>query len=300
MNQMHQSASIDSPLSIEQSQSIDGVDKRRWLAQFKGTFLRTNERTIMGPTSHFGPLRVQRPFYPEGNDLLHVYVLHPPGGLVGGDLLNIELNAKPDSHVLMTTPSAGKLYRNETDLSQGQETRINVAHGASVEYLPQENIVFNGANGDLSTHINIEGDGQFLGWEITTLGRQHGDEPFEQGMLNQSIKIYRDGRPIFLDRMHIHHDDNTLHSLNTLASKTVFGTFVIATQKALDLEDWQHNCNQISTNYTLAVTQKPGIIIARALGIHTEAVKKALEGIWHSLRPMILERPACVPRIWLT
>ena len=133
----------------------------RWPAQYSGKFLFSDSSTRLGKTHHFGPLRVQRPFFPEGDDCLHFYLLHPPGGLVGGDCLSIDLSLESGAHVLMTTPSAGKIYRNISGFSQSHRARLSIADGAVLEYLPQENIVFDGAQGELHTQVEIQAGGVF-------------------------------------------------------------------------------------------------------------------------------------------
>ena len=60
-----------------------------WLANYQAELVYLDDKTRLGKTSHFGPLRVQRAFYPEGNICAHLYLLHPPGGLVAGDYLTI-------------------------------------------------------------------------------------------------------------------------------------------------------------------------------------------------------------------
>lgn len=115
---------------------IDKADPH-WRALFRGEFYGAHGpdqalHTRMGKTMHYGPLRVQRPFFPEGPDVLHMYLLHPPGGLVGGDYLAIQVSAIDQARVLVTTPSAGKLYRNESSLDQLQQVVLSVADNSVI------------------------------------------------------------------------------------------------------------------------------------------------------------------------
>ncbi len=288
--------------------SLPALDSQRWLAQFSVTFFSVDSSTRMGKTEHYGPLRVQRPFHPEGPECLHFYLLHPPGGLVGGDRLSIDLHLQQNSHVLMTTPSAGKIYRNISDHPQGQFVSLKVDDAAVLEYFPQENIVFDGASGELHTKINLKGTGLFCGWEITCLGRFESSEPFRLGHLQQSMMIYRDGRPLFCDRFQLQELPEKPSGLQAASAgfrgRSVFGTFVITADLLSDDEfseqliEWQIAMN--AEGVQLAMTQKPGIWVVRALTDKAEKLRGAFEGLWQQVRPQVLGRQACAPRIWRT
>lgn len=288
-----------------QHSSLQQKEARRWLAEFSGEFLGIDGTTRMGKTSHYGPLRVQRPFFPEGKECLHLYLLHPPGGLVGGDRLSINLFAKTDAHVLMTTPSAGKLYRNISGLSQGQEVCIEVGDNAIVEYLPQDNIIFDGADGLLNTRVNLSDTGTFIGWEITSLGRPASDDFFNSGQLQQSLLLSRNGTPLFSDRVLLNANDAFLNSKAGFQGHTVFGTFIISTDitAIIDMDAllrWQEQSNQQLACGHIAITQKPGVFIARILTDKAEQARTIFEELWCRLRPAVIQRDACPPRIWRT
>src|SRR5512137_547009 len=114
-----------------------------WRAELVLGFRWQDGRTVLATRRHIGPLTVQRPFYPEG-DVCHVYVLHPPGGVVAGDCLTIAINAEADSAALVTTPAAGKFYRSDGKLAR-QQVSLTVAANAALEWLPQETIIYEGA-----------------------------------------------------------------------------------------------------------------------------------------------------------
>jgi len=288
-------------------------DSKRWLARFCGNFVAVDDHTRMGQTSHYGPLRVQRPFYPEGLGCLHLYLLHPPGGLVGGDCLSIDVSLEPRAQVLMTTPSAGKIYRNISGLKQGQHVSLKVADGAVMEYLPQENIVFDGAEAELSTRVDIEGSGLYVGWELTCLGRFENQQLFESGQLQQSLLITHNGRPLFNDRLYLEAPGDLQTSRAGFQGRHVFGTFVInADILAADAETdasaltghlltFQEQFNErFAGLQSVAITQKPGIFIVRVLGNKAEQMRQCFEEIWNMVRPKLLGRSACAPRIWRT
>ncbi|MBT6114447.1 MAG: urease accessory protein, partial [Porticoccaceae bacterium] len=125
-----------------------------WLAELELDYAVRRDKTCLVRKKQRGPLTLQRPFYPEG-DICHSYILHPPGGVVGGDTLEIKLQAAEHSHCLITTPGATKFYKSKSDLVSHQTQKIRVAADAVVEWLPQQNIFFPGAQSVLKTEIDI-------------------------------------------------------------------------------------------------------------------------------------------------
>jgi urease accessory protein len=284
-------------------------DAKRWLAKFSASFGYIDGCTRLGKTEHYGPLRVQRPFFPEGPACLHLYLLHPPGGLVGGDRLAVDLTVSAGAHVVMTTPSAGKIYRNISGLKQGQYTSIRVASKAVMEYFPQENIIFNGADGEIATQVDLTGDGLFIGWEIACLGMQASKEEFVKGALKLSLVIQQDGKPLFFDRLKIESPSALQSSKAGLQGRSVIGTLVITTTVVnADNEEkiiaWQQQINQCDSDKhsscSVATTQKPDVFVVRMLSDNSESVRRSFEALWAILRPQVINKNACRPRIWNT
>lgn len=297
-----------------------------WLATFDANFYAAEGETRLGETAHFGPLRVQRPFFPEGADCLHLYILHPPGGLVGGDVLRVTLHSHPAAHCLITTPSAGKFYRNITSFAQQQSVNITVDDGAVFEYFPQENIIFDGAKAELETTINISGSGLFCGWEISSLGRYESGDALTCGSIKQTMTIFHDHQRVFIDHLSFQAPSRLQVSQAGLQGRWVIATFVInqdlfphgapqgtpqgtpqgaaltsERQSALEaLLEWRDDFERRHADIHIVFTQKPGIWIARALGDVVETIRIAFEYLWSILRPLALGRPASPPRIWRT
>ena len=139
--------------------------KRRWISASRR---RTARRASRG-ASHRGPLVVQRPFLPEGPGVCHVYVLHPPGGLVGGDELTIDVEVDAGAHALVTTPAASKVYRTTGAVAR-QVQRLRVAGGATLEWLPQEAILYDGARAALETRVELATGARFIGIDAVCFG----------------------------------------------------------------------------------------------------------------------------------
>src|SRR6478736_2504397 len=126
----------------------DGL-RTGWRARLALAFERRGDRTVLARRHHEGPLVVQKPLYPEGDGVCHAIVLHPPAGIAGGDAIELSLRAGEGSSVLVTTPGAAKWYRSPGPTAS-QRISIEAAAGSTLEWLPQENIVFDGARADIA------------------------------------------------------------------------------------------------------------------------------------------------------
>ncbi|HYJ40549.1 MAG TPA: urease accessory protein UreD [Steroidobacteraceae bacterium] len=281
--------------------------------RFNGDAPQASTRTRLVERQHKGPLIVQRPFYPEG-DPCHVYLVHPPGGVVGGDELRIDVQVDAGAHALITTPAATKFYRCDGRISsQTQELR---AAGATLEWLPQENIFYRGADARTATRVHIDADSRFIGWEINCLGLPARGESFDAGALRLDLELWRSlpalepapikpdpfcrdkgAAPIFLDRVRLTGESPSRTARWGLAGQEAIGTLLAtpATREAVESVR-----ELIADAPYAAVSLVDGVLVLRALAPQAEAVRNLFISAWQSLRPRILGRGAVLPRIWAT
>ncbi|MFM8630725.1 MAG: urease accessory protein UreD, partial [Betaproteobacteria bacterium] len=161
-----------------------------WPAKLKLDF-RNAQSTNHGGTilvnQHLGPLRIQKALYPEGQECCHAIVVHPPGGIAGGDCLQIDLNVRREAHAVITTPGSAKWYGSaEGQLGQQQ---IEMTLSGDLEWLPQESIIFDQATVDSQIQINLAPESRMIGWDGVVLGRTASGEKFESGIISQSIRL---------------------------------------------------------------------------------------------------------------
>jgi urease accessory protein len=260
-----------------------------WKASLGLGFERRGARTVLARRSHEGPLVVQKPLYPEGDAVCHAIVVHPPGGIAGGDELEVEAGCRTGAHALLTTPGAGKWYRSAGPWAA---QRLAFEVQGSLEWLPQETIVFDGARALLETEVQLAGGARYLGWEILCLGRTGAGEKFARGEVRLSTKLYRDGKLVWLERGRLEGGGRLLDSPAGLQGKPVCAT-LLASGAAFDLAP-------LRGIEGIAVTQLPGALVARYLGESSEAAKRAFAEAWKSLRPSLFGREAQPPRIWST
>lgn len=262
-----------------------------WKAELALGFEARAARTVLAGRRHDGPLVVQKPLYPEGDAVCHAIVVHPPAGVAGGDELVLDARCGGGAHALLTTPGAGKWYRSSGPWAS---QRLAFEVGGALEWLPQETIVFNGARARLETEIRLQGDAKYLGWEILCLGRTGSGETFDKGEVRLSTKLYRDGRLLWLERGRIEGGGALLDSPAGLQGRPVCATLVAASRfSMIDLAAFREV-------ESLAVTQLPGVLIARYLGDSSEHAKKLFARLWTLLRPALFGREAHMPRIWST
>jgi urease accessory protein len=272
-----------------------------WSAELQLGFVSRAGRTVLERRSHRGPLVVQRPFCPEGPGLPHVYLLHPPGGLVAGDTLVTEARLGVGAQVLLTTPAATKVYRSRPGSAPSRQRQAwLVEAGASLEWLPQETIVFDGAQVHLETVAHLSGDARFIGWEILCFGRPAGGERFVRGGCRQRLELWRDGRPLCLERMQLQAGAPVWQAAWGLRGQPVVGTLLASPPAGAPVEELRARCAALPPGDLAAVTQLDGLLLARYLGPSAERCRGLFVQLWSLLRPALLGRPATCPRVWST
>ena len=275
---------------------MDNSAQNGWIAELELRFSKSKSKTFLSTRKHIGPLTIQRPFYPEG-DLCHLYLLHPPGGIVGGDQLSIEVNTDSNSSSLLTTPGATKVYRTSDHKHSTINQNFIVAEDSSFEWLPMETIVFPGANSQFSSKLLLSGNARVAAWEVYCLGRPAINESFDFGSLNFSLELWRDGIPILFDKLMI--DKTELGNIVGLRSFPVFGTFIISKTNKKVLETVRAMMIETDSCVT-GVTQIEDIIIVRSLAKKTYLMQDLFKKIWQTVRPLVFNREATIPRIWAT
>ena len=269
---------------------------RSWKASLSLGFSLENQKTVLSRKLHDGPLVVQKPLYPEGNDICHAIVVHPPGGIAGGDELTLQAKTGAGASALLTTPGAAKWYR-----SAGACAKQSVAFDVrgQLEWLPQETIVFDGALAETDYEVDLAEDAALIGWDIVCLGRTGSGERFTRGSYRTSIRVRRDGRLLWLERGRIDGGGRLLDSPAGLGGNPVFGT-LFASSVNLNQELVIETRKPVPESGRGCVTLLPGILLARYLGDSSEAARRYFLALWRILRPALTGREAIEPRIWRT
>jgi urease accessory protein len=284
----------------EENAALDGNSRSH--ARLTLGFADHGGTTRLVERSHFGPLRVQKALYPEGPGVCHAIVVHPPGGVVGGDQLSIAVDAGPAAQAFLTAPGAAKWYRANGRISR-QHVRLQAGAGAAIEWMPQESIFFDGAHVELEHSVTLAADASYIGCEIVCLGRRASGEMFNAGSIGQRTQIRRDGRLIWWEQGVMAGDGRLLASPLGLGGHSVCGTLIAVgkTLPAAQLEAARAAmAGASSAEAACGLTQMKGVLVARYLGQDNEAARRAMLAAWRHVRPHLLGREATLPRIWNT
>ena len=296
---------MNSPLDPKLIESAAVVNGSSWQARLSLSLAQRTRGVRLVKCEHEGPLYVQKAFYPEGPDCAHVYLLHPPGGLVTGDTLTISVEAQMGSHALLTTPGAGRVYKaRDEEGVQTQNLQISVQENSTVEWFPLETILFPSAQARMKTRVDISDNSNFIGWEVTCLGLPANDITFDSGSVSQNMQIWRNGRILLNESLVIDQGDNALLNANAgLRSLPIHGLMIAGPFKdiPLDLIDALRLLQeQTDTNEFLATSQNGEFMTVRYLGSCTEKARKLFTQAWVLIRPELIQKQAVAPRIWAT
>ncbi len=247
---------------------------------------------------HEGPLQVQKALYPEGPQICHVTILHPPGGIAAQDRLSVHGAVSGDAHVVLTTPGATKWYRSTGQRAE-QSLKFELADRAVLEWLPRETILFDAAAASLQLELRLAARARFLGWEILCFGRRASGEQWRSGSVRLDTRILRDGRPLWSERGELDASSGFAASPVGLAGFSVSATLLAAGFEA-DPELLQA-CRAIAPptgDARHGLTWTPGMLVCRYLGDSSEQAFLWFAALWTLLRPALLGRVATAPRLW--
>lgn len=281
----------------------DFLKPNTWLAELNLAFAKQNKRSYLAKNLHSGPLVLQKSLHPEGEEVCHCVIIHPPGGVAGGDELNLNVDVSEAAHALLTTPGAGKWYK-ANGLNASQHLQFDLKNNACLEWLPQENILFDGAQVKFSAEVSLAADAKYAAWEILCFGRQAQQERWKNGSLHQNLTICREQTLIWNELTYLKPEHKLLSSIVGLHGNAVSASFVIAAGTLP--ADVLVACRELQPKMALdmhakyGVTVLPEIFSARYVGQSAQCARQYFESLWQILRPWYANKLAVRPRIWNT
>ena len=272
-----------------------------WHASLQLDYTLEGTRTV-ARHAHNGPLRILQSLYPEGDAVCHNVLVHPPGGLVGGDTLDITATVGPGAHGLVTTPGATRFYRSTGELAL-QRTHLTLAEGARLEWLPLEALCYNACNAENHLTLNLAPGAECMGWDVTALGLPHAGQPFETGRFVQHIEA----PGLWLERGVIDAADHRLlESPLGLAGQRCMASLFFVTGRPLDrarrdtaLDAARAVMDAHALKATAGATSPNGqVVVVRALAPQVEPAMQLLQQVRAAWRAALWQLDAEPPRIW--
>lgn len=264
-----------------------------WQGHLNLEFAPRSDKTILSHSHIQAPLKVQRPFYPEG-PICHTVMLHTAGGIVGGDQLKINVQLQPQTQALLTSAAATKVYRTN-GLEAQQTIHLNIGSNACLEWLPQETIVFNDAQYRQQLNVELADQAIWIGWDIVRLGRSARGEQFSSGAWHSRTEVWQNNRLIWVDPQWIAGGSTMLTSQHGLASAPVIASFAFVGQ-IIPQTLLEKARAIVPTDFSLTRLQSG--LLCRYRGDSTATAKAGFISLWHLLRQECLNQASCIPRVW--
>ena len=300
-----------------------------WLGRLDLRYWREDARTV-ALDRHEGPLRVLQRLYPEGESICHHVLVHPPGGVAGGDILQLRADLAAGTHAVITTPGATRFYRSGGRTAL-QHARLKLASGARAEWLPLENLAFSGCDAENRTEVELAPGAEIIGWDVLALGLPASDAAFESGRFTQHLALRLTqtavahaapdapvnawapdghlGQPQWLERGSINANDaSLLNSALGWGGRRVLGTAWWATGDAMTTARRQAFVEAARGSaeapglegWTGVTSPMPNVVVARVLGHRVEPAMQwlcAVRAAWRQLAWGLDPQP---PRVWRT
>ena len=263
-----------------------------------------DHRGTVAHDRHDGPLRVLQRLYPEGPAVCHHVLVHPPGGIVGGDTLEVHAHLGPRAHALLTTPGATRYYRSAGKPAV-QLIELQAQTGARLEWLPLETIAYNGAVGVNRVVFALDDGAEMIGWDVLALGLPAAGVHFERGSFEQHLQW----PGVWLERGHIDATDRRLlDSPLGFAGHRALATLWFASGSALAGErkaallDVARDAAAASTLDATCGTTAPDnrVIVVRILAARVEPAMRLARAIRAAWRGVAWDLPEAAPRVWHT
>lgn len=272
-----------------------------WRADLKLDYTLESQRTV-ARYLHQGPLRILQSLYPEGNQICHNVLVHPPGGLVGGDTLDIQVNVAEGAHALISTPSATRFYKSGGQAALQQVT-VTLAPGARLEWLPLEAIAYNDCEATNRAIFNLAPTAELMAWDVTALGLPSSDMAFTKGHFQQHLEI----PGVWLERGNLRGDDTRwLNSPLGLAGQKCLASLVFASGNNIEpqrvaqgLEAAREVLEAHPLRLQAGITcAHPQVIVLRVMSPLVEPSMDLLKHVWAAWRHTLWALPSTPPRIW--
>lgn len=270
-----------------------------WTANLHLDYAAQGGRTV-AHHRHDGPLRILQSLYPEGDAICHNVLVHPPGGLVGGDTLNVHVSVAPGAHGLISTPGATRFYRTAAEPAT-QNVTLTVRAGGRLEWLPLETIAYDSCLAFNHTRLHVEPTAELIAWDVCAFGLPAADAPFLRGRYTQHLHW----PGVWLERARFDAADTRLmNSPVGMAGHRCLALLVwacgepVARERRERVLDALRQASAPPEVHWGVTSPNPNMIVARALAPVVEPAMALMRALWATLRSSAWSLPDRPPRIW--
>ena len=259
-------------------------------------FERAGPRTVLTRSSCTSPWHHFPPSYLDDSGCAYTWLVNPSGGLVGGDHVSVEAQLHAGTHVLMTSPSANRVYRSLSEPAV-QEVRLSVGPDARLEWLPEVTIPFAGSRFRQSIHVNLAPGATVILWDAMASGRVARQERWAFTSVENEICIRMPPGGSVVERYCLV-PDRSPESVGLVGSwDYVASLFVIG--DAVDTDIW----TGLETILAAILEQRPGLVLGAVStpavpGLVVKLVARSapdltvtLEAIWAAVRKELWDIP---------
>ncbi|MEX8493312.1 urease accessory protein UreD [Sphaerotilus sp.] len=274
-----------------------------WLGHLDLQYSLDGRRTV-ALDRHHGPLRVLQRLYPEGEAICHHVLVHPPGGIVGGDVLEINAELASGTHALITTPGATRYYRSAGQPAV-QQVQARLEADARLEWLPMETIAYRQCLAENRLRFDLAPGAEMIGWDLLALGLPAANDHWDRGRYTQRLEL----PDVWLEQAVIDAEDQRLlDSPVGWAGHKVLGTMwftagtALPNQQRTELLDRARATIGASTLAGLAGATAPHArtVVLRVLADRVEPAMQLLVAIRNAWRATAWQLEPQTPRIWRT
>ncbi len=276
-----------------------------WQAELSLTFACQGDKTVLASNIHRGPLRVQKALYPESPNICHAVIVHPPAGIAGGDELTIDIALQANAHAVLCTPGASQWYKSSAETPATMAVRLTLAEHAKLDWLPQENILFNHSHAVLRTAIDLHANASAMGWDVSMLGRSAACETWQEASLSQDVVLTRGGHSLWIEHSQLGSHDALRSNSAALAGHSIVGTlWAVGVGASSDHAQAMaatlpyQNALKAGVTFLQDNHHSGGAVVLRVLGDDMQSVRAVMVAAWVYLRPLIHGVQAVPLRLW--
>jgi urease accessory protein len=166
-------------------------------------FARRDGQTRLADLYQRDPCRVLFPD-PEPGEPPQAVLVTTSGGVTDGDSLTMAIEVGPGAEAVVATQAAEKIYRAARSTEHcTMDIAVTVGEGGTLDWLPQETILFQGARLKRRTVADVAPGGSLLACEMVVLGRAASGERFTRGLLLDAWSVRRAGKLAWTDALRV-------------------------------------------------------------------------------------------------